>query len=261
MSYKILPNARVLMSTDGTKQLFIDTGHEVVPVTNLSNLYDNKQVGHTDIRIEEVLPRTTHDFQPVEAYGGILACMLPASAALVDKATYTITWNDTVYTCKCDMNRLGNQALLDPSNTATDEPFVCLYDDDQNILLIIAATTGEVTMSISREIVEVHQIDSKYVPINIYHRVTTPVTVNATSGVQLSAEDAAAVEALSKVSNVFALSFAGHSAYLLFIRESTPDASITYYSQVYATSGSIYYGQLTRFSAEGWHCSLFSKQL
>lgn len=34
MSYKIVPNAKVLMSTDGTKQLFIDTGHEIVPVNN-----------------------------------------------------------------------------------------------------------------------------------------------------------------------------------------------------------------------------------
>lgn len=34
MSYKLVPNAKVPMSTDGTKQLFIDTGHEIVPVNN-----------------------------------------------------------------------------------------------------------------------------------------------------------------------------------------------------------------------------------
>lgn len=32
MSYKILPNAKVLMSTDGTERLFVDTGSKVVPV-------------------------------------------------------------------------------------------------------------------------------------------------------------------------------------------------------------------------------------
>lgn len=32
MPYKLLPNARVLMSTDGAKKLFIDTGSEVIPV-------------------------------------------------------------------------------------------------------------------------------------------------------------------------------------------------------------------------------------
>lgn len=37
MSYKILTNAKVLMSMDGSKSLAIDTGGEVIPVCTLSD--------------------------------------------------------------------------------------------------------------------------------------------------------------------------------------------------------------------------------
>ena len=31
---KVLPHARIVMATDGTKQLFIDTGKETLPISN-----------------------------------------------------------------------------------------------------------------------------------------------------------------------------------------------------------------------------------
>lgn len=34
MKYKVLPNARIVMARDGSKELFIDTGCEVIPLNN-----------------------------------------------------------------------------------------------------------------------------------------------------------------------------------------------------------------------------------
>lgn len=167
MNYKILSNARILMAADGSKQLFIDTGTDVVPVNN--------RLAYSEFGETQLLPKEDITFVPIEDEELPFAVAELPLVDLVEGQEYTVLCGEQSYVCKCiqpytGMYFLGNLYYVvgDPEFD-TGEPFVFLSSPAENMSMmgVLPAVHCCIPVCISTFGEIVHPIDKKYLPEGI----------------------------------------------------------------------------------------------
>ena len=108
-----------------------------------------------------------------DAGGGEYIAGFESTFRPTDGDIYTVYWDGTVYECACvedldaddqPMYRIGNLSIFD-SGSDTGEPFIFEIYNDGFISISTKDTSASHTFSISRILVEIVKIPTKYLPV------------------------------------------------------------------------------------------------
>lgn len=102
-----------------------------------------------------------------EDLGGVYGADFPSTFEATVGETYKVSWDGTVYECTCvdyDGPAIGNLSI-ENDYPDTGEPFLIMIYKGEGINIVTADTSASHTFSISRILVEIVKIPTKYLPV------------------------------------------------------------------------------------------------
>lgn len=135
-----------------------------IPTLSMAKAYaDSWRLGYEETKPVELLPETDLEFAYIEDYGMIMATTSPTNVAHNDNITLIldgVRYNCVVSGTDTGMSYVGNAGFIGMDDTG--EPFFVSFSTDATIWAV--AQEGTNTVSVTKQAVEVKQIDEKYIP-------------------------------------------------------------------------------------------------
>ena len=123
---------------------------------------------------------------------GLYIAQFPSTFEATVGETYKVSWDGTVYECKCvDFNRnlvLGNLSIVGAASD-TGEPFVMAVENGNGIQIVTTNSSSH-TFSISGMVAQVVKIDPKYLPDSFKPEGKSYLTFSSPSSFTLKVEGA-----------------------------------------------------------------------
>lgn len=167
MKHKILNHAKIVVAADGSKQLFVDTGTDLIPLNN--------RLAYSETGELQILPKTDVSFWVYDGMDVPLAVAELPLLKIVGGHEYTVLCGEQTYTCTsmefeegaCVLGNLGY--FMGEPEFDTGEPFCIISapSEGMSMMGITPAVPCTIPVCISTIGEVIHTIDKKYLPEDI----------------------------------------------------------------------------------------------